>query len=40
MVAAVFEAEMSEEQARDLARLLDEGRPKRGVTFVDVLEHA
>jgi hypothetical protein len=29
MVAAVFEAEMSAEQASDLARRMDEGRPTR-----------
>ena len=29
MVAAVFEAELSAEQARELARLMDEKRPTR-----------
>ncbi len=29
MVAALFEAELSDEQARELARLMDEGRPTR-----------
>ena len=29
MVAAVFEAELSAEQARELARLMDEMRPSR-----------
>ena len=29
MAAAIFEAELSPEQAADLARLMDEGRPTR-----------
>lgn len=29
MAAAIFEAELSAEQAADLARLMDEGRPTR-----------
>jgi len=29
MVAAIFEAELSDEQARELARLMEEARPTR-----------
>ncbi len=34
MVAAIFEAELSAEQARELARLMDEGRPTRPAPVV------
>ncbi len=34
MVAAVFEAELDADQAADLARLMDEGRPTRPVEVI------
>jgi len=39
MAAAIFEAELSAEQAVDLARLMDEGRPTRpaGVVVATLL---
>lgn len=39
MAAAIFEAELSAEQAADLARLMDKGRPTRpaGVVVVATL---
>ena len=37
MAAAIFEAELTPEQAATLARLMDEGRPTKPA---DVLEHA
>ena len=37
MAAAVFEAELSEEQATDLARLMDEGRLSRPAGVVTAL---
>lgn len=39
MAAAIFEAELSAEQAADLARLMDEGRPTRpaGVVVASLL---